>query len=251
MPPHSSHLLQPLDVGCFGPLKKAYGRQIELKMKAGTSHITKEDFFSAFSIAFRDVMTEKNIQGGFRGAGLVPHSPEAVLSKLDVKLKTPTPPGSAHGLTESWTSRTPTTTNEATSQSDFIKSRISRHQGSSPTSIIEAIDHFTKGAKVIMHQFALLKSEVATLREENAILSRRRRAKKIRLREGGSMTLGEGQDQVSQREVDVQLQEERRQNRASFTRSAPKKRCCGICGKTGHNVRTCQALLESSEDDEE
>jgi hypothetical protein len=29
MPPHSSHLLQPLDVGCFGPLKKVYGREIE------------------------------------------------------------------------------------------------------------------------------------------------------------------------------------------------------------------------------
>ena len=26
MPAHSSHLLQPLDVGCFGPLKQAYGR---------------------------------------------------------------------------------------------------------------------------------------------------------------------------------------------------------------------------------
>ena len=26
MPPHSSHLLQPLDVGCFAPLKQAYGR---------------------------------------------------------------------------------------------------------------------------------------------------------------------------------------------------------------------------------
>lgn len=26
MPPHSSHLLQPLNVGCFAPLKKAYGR---------------------------------------------------------------------------------------------------------------------------------------------------------------------------------------------------------------------------------
>ena len=26
MPPHSSHLLQPLDAGCFGVLKKAYGR---------------------------------------------------------------------------------------------------------------------------------------------------------------------------------------------------------------------------------
>jgi hypothetical protein len=31
MPSHSSHLLQPLDVGCFGPLKKAYGRQVETK----------------------------------------------------------------------------------------------------------------------------------------------------------------------------------------------------------------------------
>jgi hypothetical protein len=29
MPPHSSHLLQPLDVGCFAPLKLAYGRQAE------------------------------------------------------------------------------------------------------------------------------------------------------------------------------------------------------------------------------
>jgi putative NADPH-quinone reductase len=25
MPPHSPHLLQPLDVGCFSPLKRAYG----------------------------------------------------------------------------------------------------------------------------------------------------------------------------------------------------------------------------------
>ncbi|KAM5521604.1 pogo transposable element with krab domain [Fusarium oxysporum f. sp. phaseoli] len=27
MPAHASHLLQPLDVGCFGPLKQAYGRE--------------------------------------------------------------------------------------------------------------------------------------------------------------------------------------------------------------------------------
>ncbi|XP_044714673.1 DDE superfamily endonuclease domain-containing protein [Hirsutella rhossiliensis] len=37
MPPHSSHILQPLDVGCFGPLKQAYGRQIEKKMRAGAT----------------------------------------------------------------------------------------------------------------------------------------------------------------------------------------------------------------------
>ena len=29
MPPHSSHILQPLDVGCFSVLKRSYGHQIE------------------------------------------------------------------------------------------------------------------------------------------------------------------------------------------------------------------------------
>ena len=48
MPPHSSHLLQPLDVGCFGPLKRAYGREIEGFMKAHVNHITKAEFLIAF-----------------------------------------------------------------------------------------------------------------------------------------------------------------------------------------------------------
>ncbi|KAM9875447.1 transposase [Verticillium dahliae] len=51
MPPHSSHLLQPLNVGCFGPLKKAYGRQIENKMRAGTSHIRR--FSRGWNYAFQ------------------------------------------------------------------------------------------------------------------------------------------------------------------------------------------------------
>jgi len=33
MPPYLSHLLQPLNVGCFSPLKKAYGRQAENLMR--------------------------------------------------------------------------------------------------------------------------------------------------------------------------------------------------------------------------
>jgi hypothetical protein len=94
MPPHSSHLLQPHDVGCFGPLKKAYGRQIENMMRAHILYITKDDFFPAFYAAFKETMTESNVQGGFRGSGLLPLDPEKVISTLDLKLKTPTPPNS-------------------------------------------------------------------------------------------------------------------------------------------------------------
>ena len=60
---------------------------------ARVTHITKLKFLCALREAFPASMTEKNIRGGFAGAGLMPYDPERVLSKLDVQLQTPTPPG--------------------------------------------------------------------------------------------------------------------------------------------------------------
>jgi hypothetical protein len=92
MPPHSSHLLQPLDVGCFSPLKRAYSDEINSLSQYGTKKIKKEAFLPAFKAAFEKLIIKENICAGFRGAGLVPHNLEAVILKLDVVLRTPTPP---------------------------------------------------------------------------------------------------------------------------------------------------------------
>ncbi|KAJ5267937.1 hypothetical protein N7478_010745 [Penicillium angulare] len=48
MPPHSSHLLQPLDVGCFAVLKRAYGRLVESKTRLGFNYIDKFGFLMAY-----------------------------------------------------------------------------------------------------------------------------------------------------------------------------------------------------------
>jgi hypothetical protein len=92
LPPHSSHLTQPLDVGIFGPLKRAYSDQISRLIWRQITHITKDEFFPAFKAAFNAVFTEQNVKGGFRGSGLVPWDPEAVILKLDVRVRTPTTP---------------------------------------------------------------------------------------------------------------------------------------------------------------
>jgi hypothetical protein len=115
MPPHSSHLLQPLDVGCFGPLKQAYGRQVKDLMRAHINHVSKLEFLCGFREAFFAFTTEKNIQGGFAGAGLVPYDPKRVLSKLDVWLWTPTPTGPPLALANLWVSQTPQNPLEADS----------------------------------------------------------------------------------------------------------------------------------------
>jgi hypothetical protein len=48
MPPHSSHLLQPLDVGVFAVLKRLYGRAVENRMRCGINHINKDDFLTMY-----------------------------------------------------------------------------------------------------------------------------------------------------------------------------------------------------------
>jgi hypothetical protein len=48
MLPHSSHLLQPLDVGCFLPLKRTYSRKVEALICHHINHITKLEFLPAF-----------------------------------------------------------------------------------------------------------------------------------------------------------------------------------------------------------
>jgi len=60
-------------------------------MRMHINHVSKLEFLCSFREAFFTFMTERNIQGGFAGAGLMPYDPERVLSKLDIKLRTPTP----------------------------------------------------------------------------------------------------------------------------------------------------------------
>jgi hypothetical protein len=250
MPAHSSHILQPLDVGCFSPLKKAYGRQIEDMMSTHITHITKDDFFPAFYIAFNTAMTESNIRGGFRGAGLKPFNPESVISTLDLKLRTPTPSNSRPSTAQPWVSQTPNNLIEASSQTTFIKNRIAHHQNSSPTSIYEAVDHFAKGASKIMHQLVLLKAENQNLRQANEVLSKRRRARKTRLRQGGSLSQQDAEDLQEEKDVKQQVQQELKASSGRKPREETRARRCGNCGATGHNARTCDSIEEESEEED-
>lgn len=60
-------------------------------MRGHINHVTKVKFLPCFKAAFNALITKSNILGSFRGANLVPFNPEAVLLKLKVRLRTPTP----------------------------------------------------------------------------------------------------------------------------------------------------------------
>jgi hypothetical protein len=65
MPPYLSHLLQPLDVACFSPLKRSYGDAISALARSRIHYINKQTFLPAFKAAFKKIFTVENICAGF------------------------------------------------------------------------------------------------------------------------------------------------------------------------------------------
>ena len=65
LPAHASHILQPLNIGCFGPLKNAYQLKIAGLAKLYIYYISKETFIQAFKVAYNKLITKKNILASF------------------------------------------------------------------------------------------------------------------------------------------------------------------------------------------
>jgi hypothetical protein len=211
-------------------------------MRRHITHITKDDFFPAFKQAFFASMGEENVRAGFRATGLVPYNPEAVISRLDFKPRTPTPSNSRPGSAVSWDPKTPTTAIEAVRGSTILKSRIASHQNSSPTHLYEVVDAQAKGISKLAHRLVLLEAENRGLRIANEVLSKHRRAKKSRLQLGGSLSAPEAEAIRLEKGI-VDARKGNTHEEVGRAEGAQlRTRCCGTCGNTGHNSRTCQVV---------
>jgi DDE superfamily endonuclease len=239
MPAHSSHILQPLDVGCFSPLKASYGKQVEGTMRLGINHVDKEEFLMLYVRAHAEAMTKQNIQSGFAAAGLVPFNPQRVLSTLDPVVRTPSPTRSAESI---WESKTPQTVIEVKRQAQHIQEqrRIRTNTSNSPTD--SAFKQLLKGFEIAVHERALFQAEAAALREANQKQQRKRKQRRTRVADGGTLTVREAQDILQQREVASQIRNEVRTTADQTSDKPPRKRArgqCSLCRSSEHNARTC------------
>jgi hypothetical protein len=103
-----------------------------------------------------------------------------------------------------------------------------------------------KGTEILAHEITLLSAEVRILRAANEVLSKRRRAKKTRVRQGGALTVEDAQDVLSQKEAEEQARRDKRSEGGFQKEGQPSGRRCGTYGKYGHNTRTCQDHINTS-----
>jgi hypothetical protein len=61
MPLHASYILQPLDVGCFAPLKQAYRIEIRGLADSYINYVNKKVFLATFLVVYKKAVSKSNI----------------------------------------------------------------------------------------------------------------------------------------------------------------------------------------------
>ena len=87
LPLHTSHVLQPLDLAVFSPLKSGYRKQVDLLVQATDSTaVGKRNFLYCYQKARIASLTGKNITSGWKAAGLWPvNLAKPLISRLLLK----------------------------------------------------------------------------------------------------------------------------------------------------------------------
>jgi hypothetical protein len=99
LPPHASHILQPLDLAPFSVVKSKYRNEIRaLSALDDAAPIKKERFVTSYNKAREEGLSERVIRAGWKAAGLCPYNPDLVLHSSQVSHRPTTPPASTQAL---------------------------------------------------------------------------------------------------------------------------------------------------------
>lgn len=246
MPPHSSHLLQPLDVGCFGPLKYAYGGLVEAKMRLGFNHIDKLDFLKAYPTAHQKVFTSQNIQNSFMAAGIKPFDPLQVLEKLNISLSTPSPPSSCRGTsTSSSVLGTPHTAAQLLKKASSVKKILQLHSQSPLSPSKRVVGELIWGCESIMHQATMMSKELHDLHAENENTKQKRTQSKWQMIPNKGLSVQEGRDLITWGLKQKNEKDGQPSSSIPTTSAVPRRAppTCSECHIQGHIRTNCPTRI--------
>lgn len=79
LPPHTTHVSQPLDISFFRPLKVYWSEGCHKYMQNNPGRtVTKYQFSALFSVAWYKAIKAENLVSGFRKAGIYPYNANAI-----------------------------------------------------------------------------------------------------------------------------------------------------------------------------
>lgn len=174
IPPHSSHKLQPLDLGPFSPLSTIFKKNLALETPNGFATVTRARFIEVYNRSRAQAFTERNIRAGWTRCGLQPWNTSRILEDptvLALERFSPrlTPPALLEG---NW--------NTPHKPQQFLDLLAAIEEQISPI-VHQAIHKIARGAIQAISTNTLLKGEVKSIRQLRAEEEKGKRSKRFTL----------------------------------------------------------------------
>ena len=229
LPPHTSHILQPLDVVLFQPYKHFHAKAVDQATRTGCSSFTKLEFLGAIQDIRNTTFKKNSILSAFRECGIVPYNPAVVLRKAceyqappSLDPPRPSTPSDSSNLLPT----TPRTDRSFEKQANLL-------QNATPNRQKMLQEKFIKGALIQAKTGTQIRRQLAETTAAERERKERRCQSQRQLQKGGVLYPEEARQMVKQREEEggTQLEralrreqqlrrelEEERQRRANLTR---------------------------------
>ena len=184
LPPHTSHLLQPLDVGVFSPLKRALSAEIEKLFRLDTRRIPRIEWTEAYITARAKAFTSRSIESSFRVSGIYPLSPITILSTLRMPTSppptTPPPITTPNDLDRSLLDSSPPEGTELREATSLVNTIV--RSSTLETPVKRYIERSGAAFERTTSENALLRKENAEFRELLRIRKERKKGKRVAIK---------------------------------------------------------------------
>ena len=160
---------------------------VKFKIRNGINHINKLDFLKAYPPTQIKAFKAKTIKNSFIVTSLVLFTPNQVISKLNIRLRTPTPPPSKESKSSrNFTPKTPATEKELHQQTLSIKALLHTRSRSPSSPSDCTLNQLIKGFRLTIQSTILLANKNKELHTANKKQKQKRaRSRKQILAETG------------------------------------------------------------------
>ena len=188
--------------------------------------------------------TELGLEEGssFAATDIVPYSPDRMLSKLNIQLKTPTPTSSQAGSQTSNSSlKTPQNQRQLYRQASSIKALYNRNSNSPPS---RALNQLIKGSQLAMQAGAILAQESKDLHAVNEKKKQKRARSKRQIAYQGGLSAEDAQQVIQglNKPPEVEIVTQMAAAAPAISPSQQPARqppTCSLCGNVGHKINQC------------
>ena len=88
LPPHASHVLQPLDLGVFSSVKGRYCAGIrDITLINDANNVKKHHFIKIYENTRKYALTPRTIKSGWKATGIMPYCPEKALNSSQLRIQ--------------------------------------------------------------------------------------------------------------------------------------------------------------------